>query len=556
MFIFNVITNDMTISAVSDVQKLFDGNGPDEKDGKIVLPRPPNDTLKYCYVSRKRWLINTAVILSIGAMVTGLVLFANSVNLYFYYVFLAVVVFCFFGKLFVDTMSPNFNPEDHNTIVENVKNDPENNWAVPVDIFLPICGESVSVLINTWYYVSKMVYPGTVTVYVQNDGNETYEHHGEQVNIKELAEKFGFVYVSRPDKGVHKKSGNLRYCFQEYASGDLFVILDADFCPREDFLLETVPRFTHNPKLGILQTPQFFEMRQEQSWVERAAAVRQEVFYRVILTSRDTITKNFFKKYEPAGTAICVGSCAVYRREAFLPNGGTALAEASEDVRSGYYAITNGWELRYIPLNLSTGVCPDTIKAYFSQQYRWGSGSTLFAWSKDFWGQKCNFATRMNYLFGFMGYPCTVFLTFVGITVDPLVAWLSDPEHIMYYNIAWAGPMLITAYIVRPLWTAQKYPWSSCFLAAAQSWAYVQAILDRIVGSAGEWIPTGSVRKNNKYTIARVLCFLANMAGVGALVAGSVVRINAGHSWYNFLPMWIMTFYRVVCTIPFLFNMF
>ncbi|AGE57681.1 cellulose synthase catalytic subunit (UDP-forming) [Acanthocystis turfacea Chlorella virus NTS-1] len=538
------------------VEKLFSENNIDECERRIVLPRPPNDTLKYCYVYRKRWLINTGIAFSVGGMITGLILFTNSVNLYFYYAFLAIVAFCFFGKLLTDTLAPDFNLDEHNTIVDTVKNDPESNWAVPVDVFLPICGESVSILINTWYYVSKMKYPGVVTVYVQNDGQEYYDYRGKQVNIRQLAETFGFVYVARLDKGVHKKSGNMRYCFQNHASGDLFIIFDADFCPREDFLLETIPRFKHNQKLGILQTPQFFEMRPEQSWVERAAAIRQEVFYRVILTSRDTISKNIFKKYEPAGTAICVGSCAVYRRAAFLPNGGTAIAEASEDVRSGFYAITNGWDLRYIPVNLATGVNPDTIKAYFSQQYRWGSGSTLFAWSKDFWGHKCNFTTRVNYLFGFMGYPSTVFLTVIGITLDPLVVWLSDPSHIMYYNIAWAAPMLILGYFVRPLWTAQTYPWSSCFLAAAQSWAYVQAILDRIVGSAGEWIPTGSVKKNNKYTIARALCFISNSLSLGALISGSIVGINKGHAWYNFIPMWVMTFYRLACSIPFLFNLF
>ena len=455
------------------------------KKPKLVLPRPPNDELKYCYVHRKRWLINTGVAITTAGMLGGLVLFVNGVKLYFLYVFLGICIFSFFGKLITDTLAPDFNLIEHKTILDNVKNDPEKIWAVSVDIFLPICGEPVEILKNTWSYVKKLKYPGQIRVYVQNDGPDYYD----DTFIHTLAESFGFEYVSRPDKGVFKKSGNMRHCFQKYARGDLFVIFDADFCPRDDFLLETVPRFADNPKLGILQTPQFFEMRPEQTWVERAAAVRQEVFYRVILTSRDTISKNIFKKYSPAGTAICVGSNAVYRRATFEPNGGTALAEASEDVRSGYYAITNGWELRYIPLNLATGVCPDTIKAYFSQQYRWGSGSTLFAWSKDFWGKKCGFVKKINYLFGFMGYPAAITLALLGLILDPLVVWLSDPAHIMYYNIAWALPTILLGYIVRPIWSAQKYPWSSCFLAGAQNWAYIQAVLDRIIGTPGKWIP-------------------------------------------------------------------
>lgn len=537
------------------LSRLFGMKG--SKIDNIVLPRPPNDELKYCYLHRRRWLINTAITFSIMAAFGGLVLFINGVKLYFLYVLLGICVFSFVGKTITDTLAPDFDLIEHKTILDNIKNDPEKVWAVPVDIFLPICGEEIKILKNTWSYIQKLKYPGRIRVYVQNDGAEEYaDESGEMINIRELTMSFGFTYVSRPDKGVHKKSGNLRHCFQKYARGDLFVIFDADFCPRDDFLLETIPRFTDNPKLGILQTPQFFEMRPGQTWVERAAAVRQEVFYRVIMTSRDTVRKNVFKKYEASGSAICVGSNAIYRRETFLPNEGTALAEASEDVRSGYYAITNGWELRYVPINLATGVCPDTIKAYFSQQYRWGSGSTLFAWSKDFWKGKCSFVKKINYLFGFMGYPAAISITLFGLILDPLVVWVSNPNHIIYYNIAWAVPTLLLGYIVRPIWSAQAYPWSSCFLAGAQNWAYIQAVLDRIIGSAGEWIPTGSVKKNNKYTIARGLCAFSNICSLGALISGSVFRLIDGRDWYNFLPMWIMTTYRVVCAIPFIFNMF
>lgn len=521
---------------------------------KVVLPRPPNDTLKYCYIYRKRWLINAGGAIATSGMLGGIALFILGVKLYFLYVLLAVCAFSFLGKLIVDTLSPDFNLTEHNTILDRVKNDPETVWAVPVDIYLPICGEEIKILKNTWQHIMRLEYPGSIRVYVQNDGAGEYnDENGDMTSIRELAVSFGFTYVSRPDKGVFKKSGNMRYCFQNYASGDLFVIFDADFCPRCDFLLETIPRFADNPKLGILQTPQFFEMRPEQCWVERAAAIRQEIFYRVILTSRDTISENIFKKYKPSGSAICVGSNAVYRRSTFLPNEGTVLAEASEDVRSGYYAIVNGWELRYVPINLATGVCPETIKAYFSQQYRWCSGSTLFAFSKDFWNNKCGFTQTINYLFGFTGYLSAVSLALIGLMLDPLVVWLSDTEHILYYNMAWVAPSFLLGYVVRPLWSAQKYPWSSCFLTGAQNWAYIQAYIDRILGSAGEWIPTGSVRKNNKFTIAKTLCVVSNACSLGALISGSFFRIKDGHEWYHFVTMWLMTTYRIVCSIPFIF---
>jgi len=55
--------------------------------------------------------------------------------------------------------------------------------------------------------------------------------------------------------------------------------------------------------------------------------------------------------------AICVGSCAVYRRAALDTNGGTTLIEHSEDVHTGFDLRGLGWDLRYIPVAVSTGVC-------------------------------------------------------------------------------------------------------------------------------------------------------------------------------------------------------
>ena len=164
-----------------------------------------------------------------------------------------------------------------------------------VDIFLPICNEPIEILQNTWTGVFELVhaYPGSAIPYVLDDGADPA--------AEALASDFGFSYVIRPDRGVHKKSGNLRYAFA-HTMGEFIVILDADFIPRADFLAQTLPYFD-DPVIAIVQTPQFFRTDKRQTWVERAAGAVQEVFYRSIQVSRDRL-----------GASICVGSCAVYRR--------------------------------------------------------------------------------------------------------------------------------------------------------------------------------------------------------------------------------------------------
>ena len=61
-----------------------------------------------------------------------------------------------------------------------------------------------------------------------------------------------------------KKAGNLRYAFPRM-TGDFFFIFDADFCPRQDFLSETLPYMEWNPKIAITQLPQFFRPCKEKT---------------------------------------------------------------------------------------------------------------------------------------------------------------------------------------------------------------------------------------------------------------------------------------------------
>lgn len=53
-----------------------------------------------------------------------------------------------------------------------------------------------------------------------------------------------------------------------------------------EFLRETTPYF-RDPKTAILQTPQFFRYRENQTWVEKGAGVTQELFYRMVQVNFD-----------------------------------------------------------------------------------------------------------------------------------------------------------------------------------------------------------------------------------------------------------------------------
>jgi cellulose synthase (UDP-forming) len=170
-----------------------------------------------------------------------------------------------------------------------------------------------------------------------------------------MAREFGFAYATRPSRGWFKKSGNLWFGFQ-VSYGDYILLLDADFAPRHDLLDEALPYLDAYPDTGIVQTPQFFRIADDQTWVERGAGAVQELFYRSIQTARAR-----------KGGSICVGNCAIYRRAALADNLGMTLAEHSEDVLTGFDLNSIGWRLRYLPIALSTGNCPDNVLASLNQ---------------------------------------------------------------------------------------------------------------------------------------------------------------------------------------------
>ena len=99
------------------------------------------------------------------------------------------------------------------------------------------------------------------------------------------------------------------------------------------------------------------------------------MFYRSIQVSRDRFD-----------AAICVGTSAVYRRAALQPEGGPTLIPYAEDVHTGLDVRKAGWSMVYLPIVLSTGICPNNFDAFVRQQYRWRV-ARLFPWKAEL--QRC-----------------------------------------------------------------------------------------------------------------------------------------------------------------------
>ena len=446
-------------------------DGPPRLPGPTpLLPQPPSDQEKYAYTRRRRVLLVVPSVVGFTLLVTSQGRLMAAVPALLPLAPLAVfAVTGYLLSLRVQAFTPAFDLERHRGLVRDWQ--PERHPSV--DVFLPVCGEPFEIIRNTWRHVRTLAdaYPGAVSCLVLDDG--------ASAELAALAAEFGFEYLVRPDRGRHKKAGNLRHGFR-HSSGRYILVLDADFAPRPDLLAETVPYLEAEPRLGIVQSPQYFRILPGQRWIERGAGAVQELFYRSIQVSRNH-----------HGASICVGSCAVYRREALAQNGGTTLIEHSEDVHTGFDLRALGWGLRYLPVNLATGTCPDNMTAFHRQQYRWCVGSMSLMRSRKFWTLPMPVRTRCCYLAGFCYYLHTA-LAVLLTPLLPLVLLIALPQSLRAANTLWILPAVLSSFLVVPLWHRAPYGPAAWSVRLLYGWAHLFALRDLLLNRVAAWQPTGS----------------------------------------------------------------
>ena len=495
-------------------------------DQDLVFPSPPTNKEKVMYHKSGKVLIVSMGVFSFTALVLGMWLFALT-SPYFYFfcvVALFIMIYLFVSYLVVTAWAKEFDLEKHNDIILTAA---ANNYLPSVDIYLPVCNEPVALLDNTWKYIKELEYPN-FTVHVLDDGAKE--------EVKYLAELYGFNYVCREDRPHLKKAGNIRYTFAR-TSGDIFVIFDADFCPRPEFLTETIPYFM-DEKIGILQTPQFFRRDKNQSWQEKGANVSQEFFYRLVQVARDRFN-----------SAICVGTCGVYRRSAHEAFGGTAEIEHSEDVYTGFRVAQQGYKVKYVPQILALGVCPDNSKAYFSQQKRWASGCLQLTSSREFWKSNIGFMGKLCHFTGFMYYLATSLSMFTG-PLPSLILIFFRPDLVFWFNVIFTVPGVFFSVIVMRCWAKQKYSFACYRVKVLQNYAHFFALKEVVTNSAASWVPSGSSSKKKKtaYDDAVKMMIGLTVFYSSMIIGGSCWRISE-YPFYHFIPSVLIALSEMVLNV-------
>ncbi|HSA83420.1 MAG TPA: glycosyltransferase, partial [Patescibacteria group bacterium] len=263
------------------------------------------------------------------------------------------------------------------------------------------------------------------------------------------------------------------------SQGEYVLILDADFIPIIDALHDLIPYIASDNKIGILQTPQYFEQTKQvhkRSHVEYGGGNIVEDFYRIIMPCRDE-----FK------AAMCVGTSAIYRKSAIQKLQGTPKVHASEDLATGLLVTQHGYYVKYLPLIVSMGKSPDTYQGYFKQHMRWCSGNLVFA---KYWpSAHLSLPARLIYLINPMHYLSEALTIVFAFQFLALLYFHSDSlsiAHTFYFL-----PYIILSKCVSPLIKTHKSKIGTKFAALNNSYTYLYTYFRMIVKGIPTWHPTG-----------------------------------------------------------------
>lgn len=170
-------------------------------------------------------------------------------------------------------------------------------------------------------------------------------------------------HIRRPSRDGYK-AGALAYGMT-LADTDCVAVFDADFVPCTDFLRCTMPYFSLNPLLGLIQT-RWHHLNPGYNLLTRAQALSIDSHFVIEQTARN-------RWHLPMSMN---GTGGIWRIAAIEDAGGWRDDTLTEDLDLSYRALIRGWDFLYLVDVAVPGELPPQVQAYKLQQARWATGST------------------------------------------------------------------------------------------------------------------------------------------------------------------------------------
>lgn len=236
-----------------------------------------------------------------------------------------------------------------------------------VDIFIPCYNEDVDLVNDTITAALNVRYPShLLNIYLCDDGQDP----SKRSMISHLRNKHtNLHYIVRPVHN-HAKAGNLNFALNR-TTGNLCVILDADFVARPNLLQRLVPYYyVWNPvsqmyefdnTLAAVQAPQQF--RNLSPFDPDPTDQRATFFMEVILPAKDWFN-----------ASPLIGTTNLLNRDALAKASYFPYHSVTEDTALSIVFHGMGYSTYYVNEPLASGLATTSLWSNFDQRERWLQG--------------------------------------------------------------------------------------------------------------------------------------------------------------------------------------
>lgn len=225
-------------------------------------------------------------------------------------------------------------------------------------------------IFNEMYVVRRLVeascaikYPADkLEIQVLDDSTDETVELVENI-VREMKERGHNIHHVRRSTRQGFKAGALKDGLQ-LATGEFIAIFDADFVPREEFLLKTLPYFYSDKKIGMVQT-RWEHLNGEYSLLTRIQAMALDGHFVIEQAIRNKA--GFFINFNGTG--------GVWRKACIEDAGNWHSDTLTEDLDLSYRAQLRGWKFKFLKNVTSPAELPSEINALKTQQFRWTKGA-------------------------------------------------------------------------------------------------------------------------------------------------------------------------------------
>ncbi len=385
--------------------------------------------------------------------------------------------------------------------------------------------------------------PENLEIQVLDDStDDTMEVVAELVK-KYRAKGFDIKHIHRTNRAGYK-AGALKEGLA-VARGEFIAIFDADFIPKPDFLLKTLPYFMADPKIGMVQT-RWEHLNSDYSMLTRVQAMALDGHFVIEQNVRNKA--GFFINFNGTG--------GIWRKECILDAGNWEADTLTEDLDLSYRAQLKGWKFKFLNNVTSPAELPSEINALKSQQFRWTKGAIETARKilPKVWKSNLPLGKKIHSTFHLTSNIVFPFILLAGILNVPLIFIKHQGGYENYFAVmavfvfAFLGSFLFYLYSqkdIYPDWHKRIFLFP-LFMAGSMGFAVnnTRAVIEGLLKKKSEFVRTPKYRimskkeswAGKKYTPSKI---------------HYTVFIEALLAIYCFSGVMISFYYLEIAAVPF-----